>query len=83
MYTHDIMFIGEWFVINFLNLKRVLRCFYLTSKLKAIFFKIAKPFAFGVENTKMSRIANLLNCEADTLPFSNLCVLIGANMKYS
>lgn len=46
MYFDDVMVVGEWFEINFINLNRILRCFYLASGLKA---NLLKSKVFGID----------------------------------
>lgn len=82
MYADDVMFVGEWSISNVLNLKRLLRCFHLSSGLKVNYTK-SKVFGFGIDCNDLSRMANILNCESGFLPFTYLGVPIGANMNLS
>lgn len=80
MYADDVMFVGDWSPVNFLNLKRLLRCFSLTSGLRVNFSK-SKVFGVGVGKEEMGRLANFMGCEASEFPFTYLGLPIGANMK--
>lgn len=80
MYADDVTFIGEWSEINFINLNRLLRCFFLASGLCVNLVK-SKVYGVGVGNDEVSRLASLLNCEPVNLPFTYLGLPVGANMR--
>ena len=46
MYADDVTFIREWNEVNLVNLRRILRCFYLASGLKV---NLCKSKVFGVD----------------------------------
>lgn len=50
MYTNDITFIGELSNVNFVNLNRILKCFYLTSVLKKAMLRLSVLLVFCVES---------------------------------
>nr|KAJ0211213.1 hypothetical protein LSAT_V11C400165120 [Lactuca sativa] len=75
-------FMGEWSKINFLNLNRLLRCFFLASGLKVNLNK-SKVCGIGVDDLEIERLANILKCEPDSFPFTYLGLPVGANMKLS
>lgn len=80
MYADDVTFIGEWSEVNFINLNRILRCFYLASGLKVNLAK-SRVFGIGIEEIEITRLAGILHCEPATFPFVYLGLPIGANMK--
>ncbi|XP_076923227.1 uncharacterized protein LOC143585294 [Bidens hawaiensis] len=53
IYADDVVFLGEWDSENVINLKRILRCFYLVSGLKV---NLAKCRVYGVVLEKLERI---------------------------
>ncbi|XP_021991090.1 uncharacterized protein LOC110887832 [Helianthus annuus] len=79
-YADDVLFLGLWSDQNVVTLKRLLRWLGLISGLKVKQRK-CKLYGIGVDETEVSRMAALLNCEAGKLPFLYLGVPIGANMK--
>ncbi|KAF5790976.1 putative RNA-directed DNA polymerase [Helianthus annuus] len=80
IYADDVMFLGEWSLMNVMNLRRILRCFYLTSGLKVNLAKCS-IYGVGVNNEEVQNMANLLNCRQGTFPFKHLGLLVGANMN--
>lgn len=80
MYADDVTFIGEWSEMNFINLNRLLRCFFLASGLCVNLCK-SKVYGIGVENLEVIRLASILKCEPASLPFSYLGLPVGANMR--
>lgn len=81
-YVDDVLFVGEWSRTNLQNLARILNCFHISSGLKANFHK-SKAYGLGVQNSEVLSWANLLGCEASSLPFKYLRVPVpvGANMN--
>ncbi|KAL7597416.1 hypothetical protein Lser_V15G29053 [Lactuca serriola] len=75
-----LMYVGEWSGINFLNLNRILRCFFLASGLKVNLCK-SKVFGIGVDDIDIAMLASILHCESASFPFSYLGLPIGDNMK--
>lgn len=82
MYADDVTFIGEWSEMNFVNLNRILRCFYLSSGLKVNLHK-SKVYGVGVENIEINRLASILCCEPANFSFSYIGLPNGANMNLS
>lgn len=80
IYVDDETLIREWSEINFVNLNRLLRCFYLVSGLNVNLYKI-KVFGVGVDSTDVDGLASNLNCEPASFPFTYLGLLVGANMR--
>nr|KAJ0202709.1 hypothetical protein LSAT_V11C500285080 [Lactuca sativa] len=80
MYADDVMIVGEWYELNFINLNRILRCFHLSSGLKVNLGK-SKVFGIGVDNLDIDRLASILHCEPGCFPFKYLGLPIGANMN--
>ncbi|KAJ0519996.1 putative RNA-directed DNA polymerase [Helianthus annuus] len=80
LYADDVVFLGEWSNSNALNLKRILRCFYLTSGLKVNLAKCSL-YGVGVNGQEISSMASTLFCRAGEFPFRYLGLLVGANMN--
>ncbi|KAJ0845937.1 putative RNA-directed DNA polymerase [Helianthus annuus] len=80
MYADDVMFLGEWSVMNINNLRRMLRCFYLVSGLKVNLAKCS-IYGVGTNEQEISQMANLLRCKQGTFPFTHLGLQVGANMN--
>ncbi|XP_076932415.1 uncharacterized protein LOC143597936 [Bidens hawaiensis] len=80
IYADDVIFIGAWERQNVLNLRRILRCFFMVSGLKV---NLAKCRLFGVRVTpnEKQQLANCLGCQAGDFPFKYLGLQIGANMN--
>ncbi|KAJ0511624.1 putative RNA-directed DNA polymerase [Helianthus annuus] len=80
MYADDVVFLGEWLGENAVNLKRLLRCFYLVSGLKVNLTKCS-IYGVGVDEAGVQHMANLLGCKYGTFPFKHLGLIVGANMN--
>ncbi|KAF5810041.1 putative RNA-directed DNA polymerase [Helianthus annuus] len=80
IYADDVMFIGEWATSNIINLRRMMRCFYLASGLKINLAKCS-VYGIGVEDQEIQNMALLLGCKQGTFPFKHLGLMIGANMN--
>ncbi|MFS7968866.1 putative reverse transcriptase zinc-binding domain-containing protein [Helianthus anomalus] len=63
-----------------MNLRRILRCFYLASGLKVNLSKCSL-YGVGVEEPDVVCLANTLQCNAGVLPFKYLGLYVGANMN--
>ncbi|XP_076904565.1 uncharacterized protein LOC143560046 [Bidens hawaiensis] len=76
----DVIFVGERNQENVLNLRRILRCFYLVSRLK---INVNKSWVYGirVEESERMEMASLLNSKTGTFPFKYLGLLVGGNMN--
>lgn len=72
--------IGDWFEINFINLNRILRCFYRVFDLKVDPAK-SKVFGIKLDNSEIDRLASILHCDPATFLFIYLGLPIGSNMK--
>ncbi|KAJ0918826.1 putative RNA-directed DNA polymerase [Helianthus annuus] len=80
LYADDVVFIGTWSLSNVLNLRRILRCFYLASGLKVNLCK-SKLFGVGVGSSEVDEMANTLYCKAGAFPFKYLGLQVGGNMN--
>ncbi|KAJ0622431.1 putative RNA-directed DNA polymerase [Helianthus annuus] len=80
LYADDVMFIGEWSSENALNLRRILRFFYLTFSLKVNLSKCS-VYGIGVTDDQIQNMASILNCKHGSFPFKHLGLLVGANMN--
>ncbi|KAJ0805669.1 putative RNA-directed DNA polymerase [Helianthus annuus] len=80
LYADDVVFLGEWSTLNVLNLRRILRCFYLSSGLKVNLSKCSL-YGVGVEEAGVVSLANILRCKAGSFPFKYLGLYVGANMN--
>ena len=80
MYAEDVVFCGEWSCANAINLRRILRGFFLISGLK-ISVKKSSVFGIGVGDDDIDDMASLLNCSRGRLPFTHLGVPISSNMN--
>ncbi|KAJ0503263.1 putative RNA-directed DNA polymerase [Helianthus annuus] len=80
IYADDVVFIGEWSIVNVNNLRRILRCFYLASGLKVNLDKCS-IYGVGVNEGEVEAMAQVLKCRKGTFPFKHLGLLVGANMN--
>ncbi|KAF5760166.1 putative RNA-directed DNA polymerase [Helianthus annuus] len=80
LYADDVIFVGKWSFNNLLNLKRILRCFYLSSGLK-VNLKKSSLYGVGIEDSHVQLMANMLGCTRGTFPFKYLGLQVGANMN--
>ncbi|KAJ9539315.1 hypothetical protein OSB04_032048 [Centaurea solstitialis] len=80
LYADDALFIGDWSFTNARNLTRILRCFHLASGLKVNLHK-SKILGLGVDDSEVSRLARILNCNSGALPFTYLGLPIGVSMN--
>ncbi|KAL9995937.1 putative RNA-directed DNA polymerase [Helianthus debilis subsp. tardiflorus] len=80
IYADDVVFLGEWSDVNALNLRRLLRCFYLVSGLKVNLSKCS-VYGVGVDNVEAQRMADILVCNKGSFPFKHLGLVVGANMN--
>ncbi|GJR00332.1 RNA-directed DNA polymerase, eukaryota [Tanacetum coccineum] len=78
-YADDVIFLGEWNVINVSNIVLLLQCFFLVSGLKINLAK-CRLMGVGVPIGEITEMANIIGCEASTIPFVYLGVPVGANM---
>lgn len=62
IYADDIMILGEWSPVNILNIKRIIRCFYLSSGLNVIYNK-TKVFGIETKDVQITNLENHLNCD--------------------
>ncbi|KAJ0533271.1 putative RNA-directed DNA polymerase [Helianthus annuus] len=67
LYADDVVFLGKWSVENAKNLRRILRCFFLTSGLKVNLGK-SNIFGVGVEHNEAEVMANVLGCKVGSFP---------------
>ena len=80
LYADDAMLMGEWSIVNFENMKRVLKIFYLCSGLKINLHK-SVLFGVGVDNEEIKSEADSLGCKPGAIPFVYLGIKVGANMN--
>jgi hypothetical protein len=80
-YADDAIFIGQWSLVNALNLNRILRCFFLASGLRVNFNKI-NLYGVGVTQAYVNMLANTLNCTVGIMPLIYLGMPVGANMNH-
>ncbi|KAM0007813.1 putative RNA-directed DNA polymerase [Helianthus debilis subsp. tardiflorus] len=80
LYADDVIFVGEWSYTNVMNLKRLLRCFFLVSGLKINMNK-SSIYGVGVEDTQVQLMANVIGCTRGSFPFKYLGLQVGANMN--
>ncbi|XP_021985349.1 uncharacterized protein LOC110881378 [Helianthus annuus] len=80
MYADDVVFCGEWSIANAINLRRLLRGFFLISWLK-ISSKKSSVFGIGVGECDIVDMARLLKCSRGRFPFTHLGVPIASNMN--
>ncbi|KAJ0641962.1 putative RNA-directed DNA polymerase [Helianthus annuus] len=80
LYADDVIFVGEWSLNNLVNLKRLLRCFHISSGLK-VNLKKSSLYGVGIEDTHVQLMANMLGCERGSFPFKYLGLQVGANMN--
>lgn len=79
-YADDALFVGEWSRSTLKKLANILNCFNASSGLKVNFHK-SKVFGIGALVRETENWANILGCEAGSLPFNYLGVPVGANMN--
>ncbi|KAL7604825.1 uncharacterized mitochondrial protein AtMg01250-like [Lactuca sativa] len=82
MFADDVTFIGKWSKINFLNLNRLLGCFFLASRLEVNLNK-SKFYGIGVDDLEIERLASILKSDPGSFPFTYLGLPMGTNMKLS
>ncbi|XP_022023545.1 uncharacterized mitochondrial protein AtMg01250-like [Helianthus annuus] len=79
-YADDALIIGKWSRTNIMNVVRILRCFFVCSRLK---INIGKSNLYGARVTSLEvvEVAEAVGCLADSLPFKYLGLTVGANMN--
>ncbi|XP_022033057.1 uncharacterized protein LOC110934177 [Helianthus annuus] len=80
VFADGVMLMGEWSEQSILNVKRLMRCFYLVSGLK-INLKKSCLYNVGVSPEVCDQTANLLGCKAGSLPFTYLGLNVRGNMN--
>ncbi|KAJ0581115.1 putative RNA-directed DNA polymerase [Helianthus annuus] len=72
--------LGDWSQLEVIKVVRILRCFHICSGLK---INIAKSnlFGLGVPRPEIDDMASVVGCKPNTLPFTYLGLLVGANMN--
>ncbi|KAJ0876108.1 putative RNA-directed DNA polymerase [Helianthus annuus] len=80
LYADDVVFLGEWSESNAKNLRRILRCFYLSSGLQVNFSK-SRLYGIGISDVELMGLANTLRCREGSFPFKYLGLYVGANMN--
>ncbi|XP_071704165.1 uncharacterized protein [Rutidosis leptorrhynchoides] len=79
-YADDTIFFGNWNRNNALNLINILKCFELSSGLKANFHK-SFIYGVGVPFEDVENMAFRMGCKAGKLPFMYLGLPIGTKMS--
>nr|GFA93753.1 putative RNA-directed DNA polymerase, eukaryota, reverse transcriptase zinc-binding domain protein [Tanacetum cinerariifolium] len=79
-FADDALIMGKWSLENAKNIRRILRCFHMSSELKVNFSK-SKFFGIGVSDTDTNNFASFLNFQPSSLPCIYLGLPIGANMR--
>ncbi|XP_071698931.1 uncharacterized protein [Rutidosis leptorrhynchoides] len=79
-YANETIFFGSWSEGNIRNLMKLLKCFELTLGLKVNFQK-GNLIGIEVEKSEVERMARLFSCKVGTIPFINLGLLVGDNLK--
>ncbi|KAK9071688.1 hypothetical protein SSX86_008117 [Deinandra increscens subsp. villosa] len=82
IFANDVLFVGEWSLSNLLNLKQIMRCFFLISGLGVNSSKCSL-YGVGVNDEDVGTLASYVNCKAGKMPFKHLGLQIGANMNLS
>ncbi|XP_021991958.1 uncharacterized mitochondrial protein AtMg01250-like [Helianthus annuus] len=80
LYTDDSIFVGDWEVNSVMNLKRILRIFYLISGLKVNPRK-SQLYGVGMNDEEVKNMALIFNCRVGKFPFVYLGLKVGANMN--
>lgn len=68
LYADDVLFMGEWFVVNTKNLSRILKCFQMASGLKVNFHK-SVLIGLGTSTTEEDLMVDILRCKKGKTPF--------------
>ena len=79
-HVDDAFLVCEWCVSNLRNLVCILKWFHVSFGLKVNFHN-SMVFGVGASTNETSRWACLFGCEAGSLPFTYLGVLMGTNMN--
>ncbi|KAJ9566561.1 hypothetical protein OSB04_002527 [Centaurea solstitialis] len=81
-FADDVLFMGEWSMINVVNLLRLLRCFQMSSGLKVNTCK-SNIIGVGVDSQVVETFAARVHCRAGNLPLTYLGLPIGLSMNKS
>ncbi|KAL7604918.1 uncharacterized mitochondrial protein AtMg01250-like [Lactuca sativa] len=76
MYADDVMLIAPWDPENANCLLRILRCFFLASRLKINLLK-SKLIGVGISYSQVLVVANRIGCAASMIPFFHLGIPVG------
>nr|GEW55297.1 RNA-directed DNA polymerase, eukaryota [Tanacetum cinerariifolium] len=79
-YADDAVFIGEWSDSNLDNIVKILKCFFLASRLK-INIQKSQVFNVGVPRNIVNQAASLIGCAVMQNPFRCLGVMVGDSMS--
>ncbi|GJZ40063.1 RNA-directed DNA polymerase, eukaryota, reverse transcriptase zinc-binding domain protein [Tanacetum coccineum] len=79
LFADDVLFLGEWFRSNVINLVNLLQSFYRASGLKLNLQK-SKLYGVGVSHDEVQQLALLTGCNSQRLPFVFLGLPISENM---
>lgn len=81
-FADDVLFLGEWFLMNAMHLLKCLNWFEAASGLKINLNK-SRLFGVGVSWSEVSRFAASLHCSAGKIPFLYLGMQVRANKTYT
>ncbi|GKD01973.1 RNA-directed DNA polymerase, eukaryota [Tanacetum coccineum] len=79
-YADDAMFIGEWSESNLKNIVKILKCFFLVSRLKINIHK-SQVLGVGVPRNLVTQAASMIGCVVMQKPFRYLGVKVGDCMS--
>nr|GEX63552.1 RNA-directed DNA polymerase, eukaryota [Tanacetum cinerariifolium] len=79
-YTDDAVFIGEWSDSNLDNIVKILKCFFLASRLK-INIQKSQVLGVGVPRNIVNQEASLIGCAVMQNPFRYLGMMVGDSMS--
>ncbi|KAK9053404.1 hypothetical protein SSX86_030038 [Deinandra increscens subsp. villosa] len=79
-FADDALILGQWSSANFINLRRLLRCFFLVSGLQVNLHKCGLT-GLNVDELEIKTKAEILGCKLCELPFDYLGLKVGANMN--
>ncbi|XP_022014050.1 uncharacterized mitochondrial protein AtMg01250-like [Helianthus annuus] len=79
-YADDVMFVGEPSIANLKNLNRILRVFYLVSRLKVNFPKV-NCMGVAIDEEDLLLAVDMIHCKMGKFLLEYLGWVIGANMN--
>nr|GEX05119.1 RNA-directed DNA polymerase, eukaryota [Tanacetum cinerariifolium] len=76
VYADDAVFIGKWDRANVVTIVRMLKCFFMASRLQINIHK-SKLMGIGVSHEEVKAAANIIGCSTFSTPFNYLGVKVG------